>query len=254
MSDVLLDSSKVSPIDKKNFQLFVEPDSIFSGKVVMHFDGGSDTSKYRLLQSQVRTNTLISCASKTRSFAPSETTTFIANDLIEAIDTSQITILNADSLRIYPNITWSINEIYFDLQTKKTAEFTISFNDEAVRTRVGQNKLTEVLVTLNSKKKYGRLIVDVSDYEEPLVLHLFKGKKVMEIRPVEETTEAIVFEELIPGEYHFEVVRDSNGDGKWNTGDYSSRRQAERIDIFSTQTKVRANWDVELRLEPLENE
>jgi uncharacterized protein (DUF2141 family) len=58
------------------------------------------------------------------------------------------------------------------------------------------------------------------------------------------------FSNLLPGDYHFRIVRDTNQNGIWDTGDYSIGQQPEDVLLFSTPVKVRANWDIDLELKP----
>ena len=43
---------------------------------------------------------------------------------------------------------------------------------------------------------------------------------------------------------------DLNGDGKWSGGDLKRLIQPEQVYRFSKPTKVRANWDVSVELQP----
>ena len=58
--------------------------------------------------------------------------------------------------------------------------------------------------------------------------------------------------ELNPGDYTFKIVRDDNKNQKWDTGDLNTRTLPEQIDQYSQATTVRANWEVEVELVPIE--
>lgn len=49
---------------------------------------------------------------------------------------------------------------------------------------------------------------------------------------------------LFPGEYSLILYEDRNKNGKWDSGNYDNKRQAEKRRIF-TLDKLRANWEVE---------
>lgn len=48
-----------------------------------------------------------------------------------------------------------------------------------------------------------------------------------------------------PSNYYLRCFIDSNGNGKWDTGSYADRRQAEEVFYFPKQIKVKAQWDIE---------
>lgn len=48
-----------------------------------------------------------------------------------------------------------------------------------------------------------------------------------------------------PGDYYARVVLDANGNGKWDTGNYSEHRQPEEVYYFPKKLKLKQNWDIE---------
>ncbi len=42
------------------------------------------------------------------------------------------------------------------------------------------------------------------------------------------------------------MIYDTNGDGKWTTGNYTIHQQAEKIIYYPGEINVRSNWDLEL--------
>jgi uncharacterized protein (DUF2141 family) len=55
---------------------------------------------------------------------------------------------------------------------------------------------------------------------------------------------------LSPGKYQVWIFKDVNGDGEWTRGDYNSKRLPEPIYFQKDPINVRANWEMELSLEP----
>ena len=48
-----------------------------------------------------------------------------------------------------------------------------------------------------------------------------------------------------PGVYYARLFIDENGNGKWDTGDYSENLQAEKVYYYPYDMELRAFWDVE---------
>jgi uncharacterized protein (DUF2141 family)/methionine-rich copper-binding protein CopC len=51
---------------------------------------------------------------------------------------------------------------------------------------------------------------------------------------------------LNPGLYKIKIIKDSNKNGKWDTGNYQKKLQAEMIYYYPSEINMRANWDMEL--------
>jgi hypothetical protein len=58
------------------------------------------------------------------------------------------------------------------------------------------------------------------------------------------TTFTDIIKPLFPGDYELILFEDRNENGKWDTGNYDEKRQAEKRRIFELD-KLRANWEVE---------
>ena len=108
------------------------------------------------------------------------------------------------------------------------------------------------IITLNEARKYGAINVNLGYYTEPIILQVIKDNNVFDEIKIESPTEELLLTELEPGQYTFIVVKDENSNGKWDVGNLSKRKQPETLDVYSTPTKVRANWEVEIELIPTE--
>jgi hypothetical protein len=52
------------------------------------------------------------------------------------------------------------------------------------------------------------------------------------------------WERLAPGHFTLRVIADTNGNGRWDPGEWAERRQAERTWYHPEPVNVRAAWDV----------
>ena len=48
-----------------------------------------------------------------------------------------------------------------------------------------------------------------------------------------------------PGTYYIRLVKDRNGNGKFDTGNFAEKRQPEEVFYYPTSIDLKANWDVE---------
>lgn len=234
-----------------SLRLFFDPNMVSNGDIVLHSDEITDTISYRLLKSQIDWDVELSPSEQSRKFPPSGPITFLCNDMIASVDSALISVIDeADSTPYFPKVEWHQNEIYLDLPKNKTRTFKIRFDKRAIQTQVGYSSEVNISVTANSAKKYGSLLVNVSHYEQPIVLMLMQGEKMIRSVRIEDPQKVETLKELEPGEYTFKVILDENQNGAWDVGDFETLRQPEHVDDFLKPTKVRANWDVEVTIVP----
>ena len=253
INGVLIDSSNYFTDEDTQLQVFVDPTDLGSGEISLTTKSFSDTSIFRILDSQKKGLIRISPTQKSKSFAPSEPFSFKLNDLIQEVDTSLIRITRVeDSSLVSYEFSFSKNILTFEVKRGSSQELRVEFDAAAITTVTGKSFAFKGLMKLNSSKKYGILSLDVSSYSNTIIIQVFKGTNVIREKMVEPSSERVIIPELVPGDYSFKVIRDENQNGIWDTGDLNTRRLPEQIDQYSKATTVRANWEVEVELVPIE--
>ena len=56
---------------------------------------------------------------------------------------------------------------------------------------------------------------------------------------------SVLFDYLIPEKYKIKIIYDKNRNGKWDTGSFQDKIQAENVSYINEVIKVRSNWDEE---------
>lgn len=92
-------------------------------------------------------------------------------------------------------------------------------------------------------EEYSNLFFKVNVTDSAFVELLDKSDKVVRTAPVENGM-ADLFN-INPGEYYARIVLDTNGNGKWDTGNYSQHLQPEEVYYFSKKLNLKQNWDIE---------
>ncbi len=255
IDDVIIDSNQYYLQEDSKLSVFVDPTELTSGKIVLSTDSFSDTSTYRLLDSKKKGPIRISATQASNAFSPSQAFSFEVNDIIQFVDTSLIRIMRTeDSTLLSLNMRFSKNIITFDVERGASQDVRIEFDKEAITTTTGTSSVFSGVMKLNSSKKYGVLSVDVSSYSGSIIVQVLKSSKLLKEFAIEPSSERLLIPELSPGDYTFKVIHDDNQNGKWDTGDLEEYRLPERIDQYSSPTKVRANWEVEVELIPEDSE
>ncbi|NVK66799.1 MAG: Ig-like domain-containing protein [Flavobacteriales bacterium] len=252
---IAIDSNHYYLEDETTLHVFVDPTELSSGKIALTTSSFSDTSTFRIIDAKRAGTVRIESTQKNKTFAPSQALTFRVNDLIESVDTSLIRLSNSeDSTHIPYEVSFAKNELTFEVERGATQEILFEFEKEALSTTTGTSEAFRGTITLNSAKKYGIVSLDISSYSSPIILQIVKGSDVVRELSLIPSSERVLVSELLPGDYSFNIIHDENQNGRWDTGDFTSRTLPEQIDHYSTTTKVRANWEVEVELVPTEEE
>lgn len=130
----------------------------------------------------------------------------------------------------------------------------LKFKQGAIETPFGSPRVFTETVNLNDPSDYGVLNVDLSGYSSPIILEMINRSKVVKRMKINDPSEALKLELLTPGSYTFRIIQDDNNNGLWDLGDLETLTQPETVDFYSKEVKVRANWEVDVTLNPSENE
>lgn len=253
INETIIDPENYVEIEPMKLRVFVDPMSISSGKIALTTNSFSDTASFRVLDAQKRGLIRVTPSQGTNSFAPSQAFSFKVNDLMLSVDTNLIRLRNSEDSTLVPaQISFSKNELTFNTKRGSTRQLRVEIDANAITTKNGRSTPYNGTVTLNSDKKYGVLSIDVSSYSTPIILQVIKGTNVLIEKSITPSPDRILIPELEAGDYVFKIIRDENGNGVWDTGNLETRTLPEQIDQYSKPTTVRANWEIEVELIPIE--
>ncbi len=98
-------------------------------------------------------------------------------------------------------------------------------------------------------EEYGSLQIRFKNLDlskKPLLQLLLQNEVIL----TQALTQAFYDKKLLkPGEYSIRIVYDMNGNGKWDTGNYSKKLQPEKSTALTQKITVRANWENESDIE-----
>ena len=94
--------------------------------------------------------------------------------------------------------------------------------------------------------QYGNLTI-ISAENKQCIFQLFQNNKV--ISEFTFTEQPFLLTDITPGKYQIKYIADSNRDGKWTTGSWEKRTQAEQVINYPSEITIRSNWDLELEWE-----
>lgn len=92
--------------------------------------------------------------------------------------------------------------------------------------------------------EYSSLLVTLSGVEDTTIIVQLLDKTGKQVKEVIATNRTAEFFYVTPGTYYLSAYVDSNGNHKWDTGDYDADRQAESVYYYPRSIECRAKWDV----------
>lgn len=99
----------------------------------------------------------------------------------------------------------------------------------------------------NTFEDYGSFsfTTNVTNYNGPLIMELLDAQGKF-LRTYSIKSGDVVFHNLaVPGKYQIRLIRDENGNGKWDTGDLETETLPEKVVYYDGLIEIRPNWDME---------
>lgn len=136
-------------------------------------------------------------------------------------------------------------DIYMLAQLQAGESYQLIIDSAACKDIYGAvNDSTDTRLKLKTLDQYASLVVKMKHFDARARIQLLNDKDEV-LRELSATKEGAKFQYMQPTTYYMRLYIDENADGKWTTGDWLFKRQAEPIYYFPKRLKLRANWDFE---------
>lgn len=246
-----IDTSNIRFIDEDSVQLFMQVKNFSTFDLIVKSDELSDTNTVRLTDKEKTTSLPLFSAFTLQNLGPHEALSFFVNDLIEHIDSSKFKLTDPSDSSLVPfTVNFSQSQFVLNLDRKQHEQLNLVLQKGALQTKQGfYSDSATFTIQLKDEKDFGLINLDVSAFEEQIIVDLLQKDKLVKSVVLNDAKKH-TFPFLSPGEYSFRVIIDRDKNGQWNTGNSSSSQQPEEVLWFSTPTKVRANWDIDVNLTP----
>ncbi len=171
------------------------------------------------------------------TMTPNDTTRY---QLQEKIDTNWVNLeaklIKADSIGLKYQI---------EHKWKPTTDYQLIIDSALFTSFTGLVTEEEVLgFKTKSLEEYAVLIFELTNYTGKEVIQILdKDDKV--VREQAATEQKVKFEYIKPDVYYARLFIDENGNGKWDTGNYKEKQQAEKVYYYPYDMELRAFWDIE---------
>ena len=167
---------------------------------------------------------------------------------LNLVSDSLIFIRDIDSTLIpfKSSINNNLDEISLDFDLKPQDEYSIYILPNAIiDLRGGTNDTLGFNTITQSLEDYGNVYLNViRDSESEYILQMINSNSeiVREYNSIS-SNGIFNFELIKPGKYIFRMIKDDNGNKKWDTGNYLKKVQPEAVYYSNFELDIRANWD-----------
>lgn len=170
--------------------------------------------------------------------------------LTKTIDSTQIALIDKDSIAI--NFTTNIdtvrNEFKLKWDVKPNERYSLQVLPGAVEDFYGNtNDTMNYFLSSKSYADLGSINVmlrNVPSY--PIIVQLTNERGEVKAEKFADGPQASYdFRYLDPDKYLIRVIIDTNGNRKWDTGNYLQKLNPEHISYFPTLVELRENWELQ---------
>ena len=122
--------------------------------------------------------------------------------------------------------------------------YRLTIDSAAVTSVYGlHNEVLSKELKVRGLEQYANVYFKVNVKQDAFVELLGSGEKLVRTVPVQGG--AIELINVPAGTYFLRLTIDSNGNGKWDTGNYSQHLQPEEVYYYPKKLRLRANWDLD---------
>lgn len=186
------------------------------------------------------------------SIAPNQNIRFYFSEPIDSVDLSKLHFYEKVDSELFerPFLFERIERtpraftLYAEWEPKK--QYVFDMDSLAVTTSMGYwTKSSSTSIRVRSNDEFGTLFIKLigNDNDSCVVQLLDRSDKVVTQQLAENSR--VDFYYLKPADYYMRMFIDSNGNGKWDTGNYAEGLQPEEVFYFPKPMPVKARWEME---------
>ena len=172
--------------------------------------------------------------------------TMEANIPLAKIDTTKIKLIDKDSLSVPYSVKYDsiFNRYEFPIDKKEGQKYNFTMFPGAFTDFYDNTSLDTLNYAVRTKMKseYGNIRVNIRNAKLPLIVQLVNNKGEVLYERYAKESPVVDFSDLEPKQYDLRVIFDTNGNGKYDTGNYLLGIQPERVSYAIKIDEIRAGW------------
>lgn len=206
-----------------------------------------DTVTVKLRKKQLDSLTITSSVRSILHYT--DTLFFRPNNPITNIDSSKVSLYTTKDTTNIPFtsfISKTDNKVGFLFEKKFKENYIFNLYPGALKDVFNQtNDSTKVRFRTADIEDYGDITIAIQNPGViPVIIELTDKKDQFEKRKFVSKSETIKFQYLQPKEYKIRIIYDLNNNGKWDSGNFLTRTQPEKIEYHPEVQPVRPNWSL----------
>lgn len=141
----------------------------------------------------------------------------------------------------------SINTLRYFISRKWEygQEFLLEIDSASIVNIYGKwNDAYSSTFKIKNREEYGHLFLNIEGVDTTAFAQLLNTNDEP-VRTAKVIDGGALFMDLKPDKYYARLIVDTNGNGKWDTGNYAEKRQAEEVFYSPKMYEVMQNWEVE---------
>jgi hypothetical protein len=178
-----------------------------------------------------------------------DTLLFETNELIDKIDTSLIILEDKTKLRMKYDFLFSGNQVRIIPKTPISFDLIVDFKMGALKGKTNINDSIKVELKTYRTSDLSNLKLNVESLKGRWIIQLLDGTTAIRTFFKTDTDSIINWTNLVPIVYQIRCIKDVNGNGKWDAGNWILKSQPEQVVRFELKSKLRPNWDIEETLD-----
>lgn len=158
----------------------------------------------------------------------------------------QVKIMDKDSIDIPFTTTFDSlkNRYTFKFEKSEANSYKIQMLPETFRDFFDNvNDTLNYTVRTKAFTEYSNVRVTLINAKYPVIVQLTDNKGVVKYEQFATEAKLFDFRFINPGDYYLKVIYDTNGNKKWDSGNFLNTIQPERISYDTNIIEARANWD-----------
>lgn len=173
------------------------------------------------------------------------------NHPVEIADQKRIMLLDSAETEVPFTITKASNDprtLIFYRKWKEGNPYTLIIDSTALKNHFEMtNDSIGIPFVVSSNATKGEIIFELDSLNENFqyLVQLSQGKKTIEKLVSGEKTKKLSYLSLNAGQYIVRIIEDKNKNGRWDPGDYNSKRQSEKW-IEKKLESLKAGWTLEV--------
>ncbi|HAN38480.1 MAG TPA: hypothetical protein DCQ29_06215 [Chitinophagaceae bacterium] len=171
---------------------------------------------------------------------------------MKQVDTAAFILTDTNFVRLpQVSVKWdSLNKVSITHAFKTGSQYRVVLLKQAVVDTANQTlaKADTLKVVTRAESDYGALLLRFSgvDIAKKPVLQLLQNDKLVIQIPI--TGSSYKQRLFVAGEFEMNILYDTNGNMRWDTGNFATKQQPEKVIAIERKLVVRANYDNEAEI------